>query len=141
MLTCVTSCKQIRAHISFVKIKAMIKQHVNLMIRTWIFVGFKQIRLMNSYARIWDIYLSSSGWSAVARLVESKTGDPRVASSRLTVGEVTVLCPIAGHFISCLELVQPRKTENHLDMTEKLLTGKKHQQKQTNGQSGEAYVF
>ena len=36
--------------------------------------------------------------SAVAQLVECLTGDRRVASSRLTAGRVTVLCPLARHF-------------------------------------------
>ena len=40
----------------------------------------------------------------------------RVASSRITAGSVTVLCPQARHFIHCLVLVQPRKT--HPYMTE-----------------------
>ena len=38
-------------------------------------------------------------------------GDPKIASSSLTAGGVTVLCPLARHFIcniSWLVLVQPR---------------------------------
>ena len=49
------------------------------------------------------------------------TGDRRVASSSLTAGVVTVLCPLARHIIGCLVLVQPRKT--CADITEMLLTG------------------
>ena len=41
--------------------------------------------------------------SAVAHLVENKTGNHRVASLRPT--GVFVLCPSAGHFICCLVLV------------------------------------
>ena len=39
-----------------------------------------------------------------------------------------MLCPLARHFIRCLVLVQPRKTENRPDMTEKLLTGTTNKQ-------------
>ena len=53
----------------------------------------------------------------MAKLVELKAGDRRVASSRLTAGAR------ARQFIRCLVQVQPRKTGNHPDMTEKLLTG------------------
>ena len=45
--------------------------------------------------------------------------DRRVVSSRLTGG--TVLCPWARRFTLCLVLVQPRKTGNFPDMTERLL--------------------
>ena len=34
----ITSCKQYRAHFKYFKFKPMFKQHVNLLIRTWIFV-------------------------------------------------------------------------------------------------------
>ena len=44
--------------------------------------------------------------------------DRNVASLRLA--RETVLCPFARHFISCLLLVQTRKTGNHPDMKEKL---------------------
>ena len=40
---------------------------------------------------------------------------------RLTGG--TVLCLWARNFILCLILVQPKKTGNHPDMTENILTG------------------
>ena len=59
--------------------------------------------------------------SAVVQLVERLTWDQTFDSSRLTAGGVTVLCPLARHFIHCLVLVQPRKTCP--DMTKKLLTG------------------
>ena len=43
-----------------------------------------------------------------------------------------MLCPSARHFIHCLVLVQPRKTDNHADMTENLLTRTTHKElKQT----------
>ena len=48
---------------------------------------------------------------------EHWTGDQRVASLRLAASGVTVLCPLARHFIRCLVLVQPRKKENRPDMT------------------------
>ena len=57
----------------------------------------------------------------IAQLVERLAGDQRVAGLSLTASTVTVLCPLARYFISCLVLVQPRK--NHPDMTEKMLTG------------------
>ena len=56
----------------------------------------------------------------MAKLVEHWTGDGMVASLRL-IG-VTV-CPSVRHFIHCLVLVQPRKTEKCPNMTEKVLTG------------------
>ena len=60
-------------------------------------------------------------WSAVAQLVEHYTGDPSVASSRLT--RVSVLCPWQDIIFCCLVLVHLRKTENRPGMAEKLLTG------------------
>ena len=41
---------------------------------------------------------------------------------RFTGGGVTVLCPLARHFIYCLVLVQHGKTGNSPDMTDHLLT-------------------
>ena len=46
-----------------------------------------------------------------------------IASSGLTIGGVTMLCPRARHFIHSLVLFQHRNTENRLDKTGKLLTG------------------
>ena len=57
----------------------------------------------------------------MAHLVEHETGDQRFASSSLTAGGVTVLCPSARHVVHCQLQLQPRKTCP--DMTEKLLTG------------------
>ena len=48
-------------------------------------------------------------FSTVVQLAECKTWDRRVMSLRLSMG--TVSCPLAGHFIFCRVLVQPRKTE------------------------------
>ena len=67
--------------------------------------------------------VKSNHWIEVAQLVECYTGDPRVASSTLTAGGATVLCPSARHFILCLVLVQSRKMGNCPDMTKTLLTG------------------
>ena len=57
---------------------------------------------------------------AVAQLAEHQTRDHRVDGSSLNSNRLIVLCPCARHIISCLMLVQPRKTCP--DMTEKLLT-------------------
>ena len=56
--------------------------------------------------------------SAVAQLVVLDLGS-KVWYLRIT-GD-NVLCLWASHFILCLALVQPRETEKHPDMTEKLL--------------------
>ena len=58
--------------------------------------------------------------STLAQLVKWYTVDQRVSGLRLT--SFTVLCPSTRHLMCCLVLVQPRKTGNHPDMTEKLLS-------------------
>ena len=50
-LSRVTSCIQIRAQFRHFQVKAMFKQHVNLMIWTWI-CSYKQLRVTNSHARM-----------------------------------------------------------------------------------------
>ena len=73
------------------------------------------------------IYASSEGSGKTVQMclliekscssvVECLTQDRGVVVLSLT--GVTVLCPIARHFIGCLVLVQPRKTRPN--MTEKL---------------------
>ena len=52
-------------------------------------------------------------------MVECLTQDRGAAGSSFTAG--TALCPLARHFILCIELVQPRKTCP--DITEKMFTG------------------
>ena len=49
-----------------------------------------------------------------------------VSGSRLTGG--TAFSPWVRHFILCLVLVQPRKTENPPDITEKMLAHRYKQQ-------------
>ena len=73
-------------------------------------------------------YLQMGVRSAVAQLVERYTGNNRVASLGLT--GVTVLCPWERQFIRCLEMVEPKKTGNRLDMTKIVDWCVKHQQKQ-----------
>ena len=58
---------------------------------------------------------------SVGRVVDI---DLRIAGWRLKASRVTVLCSLLRYFIRCLILVQPRKTGNHSDVTEKLLRSK-----------------
>ena len=69
--------------------------------------------------------ISHPNWSGKRSKVSEKSGNIEKVIEWQPCYRSRVCCVLAHntHFIHCFVLVQPRKTGNHPNMTEKLLTG------------------